>query len=304
MGCDQYFISPFKNELVQELDLVKYMWEESIKAIIIDDDKSVLAFYSKLFTESGIDVHTFSDISNIENELRDFKPDIILMDLNMPGYSGAEVVSVIRQQKIYEHIPIVFLSSERNTDKQLDAVSKGAEDFVAKDTDAQSVLHLVRYKAAHFKKMQSNVMINNLTGGFTYNYMCKEMAKYIDGYHHSQQGFVVSLLKIRNLDLLVSQYGYSACDQMVCRLYLLLEEELGQQCVIGHYDDTSLLVIHPESNEEVVRETLTKVCPKFKNILHYSDGMAFASEVMFGISPYQEGYRIATLMQVILNDLK
>ena len=64
--------------------------------------------------------------------LREFKPDLILMDIYMPEVNGIELTTIIRDHKEFVTIPIVFVSGEQNTDKQLDALSVGGDDFIAK----------------------------------------------------------------------------------------------------------------------------------------------------------------------------
>ncbi|MBA1331124.1 hypothetical protein QQ73_08175, partial [Candidatus Endoriftia persephone str. Guaymas] len=76
--------------------------------------------------------------------LQTFKPDLILMDLYMPGASGTELTTVIREQPEYVDTPIVFLSGEQDLDKQLMALSFGGEDFLAKPIGPKHLISTVR----------------------------------------------------------------------------------------------------------------------------------------------------------------
>ena len=64
--------------------------------------------------------------------LADTSPELILLDMNMPGASGQELARVIRQQDAYLSIPIVFLSAESDVGRQREAMSTGGDEFLQK----------------------------------------------------------------------------------------------------------------------------------------------------------------------------
>jgi PleD family two-component response regulator len=72
------------------------------------------------------------DPMHVMEPLINFRPDLILMDVYMPGCSGLELATAIRQQRDYVGIPIVFLSAETDVEKQLSAMSLGGDDFLTK----------------------------------------------------------------------------------------------------------------------------------------------------------------------------
>jgi len=64
--------------------------------------------------------------------IREFCQELILLDLNMPGCSGAELASVIRQEDSLSSVSIVFLSSESDPSLQIAAMHTGGDDFLRK----------------------------------------------------------------------------------------------------------------------------------------------------------------------------
>ena len=69
-----------------------------VKLLVVDDDVSLLMLLSQIFTESGYNVRSAEDGFSALAEIRNEIPNIILSDLNMPGMSGYEFLSVVRRR--------------------------------------------------------------------------------------------------------------------------------------------------------------------------------------------------------------
>lgn len=87
--------------------------------------------------------------------ITDFHPDLILMDMYMPECTGIELSGVIRQMDEFIKIPIVFLSTEEDRQKQLDAMSYGADDFLAKSISTEHLISSVTIRAERMKMIRS-----------------------------------------------------------------------------------------------------------------------------------------------------
>ena len=73
-----------------------------------------------------------------------FNPDLVLMDLNMPGANGIELTALIREQDEFMHTPIVFLSGESSDDLQFDAIESGGDDFLSKPIRPRHLISAVQ----------------------------------------------------------------------------------------------------------------------------------------------------------------
>ncbi len=141
MHGKSFLLLPFEiSELSNELDTLKRLWEEKCKVIIVDDDKELLSYQSTLLSNAGIDNKAISSYKEIEKVLHEFKPDLLLFDLNMEGCNGVELAAIIRQQKMYEYLPIIYLSTEENINIQVQALNVGADDFITKGTDPNIII--------------------------------------------------------------------------------------------------------------------------------------------------------------------
>lgn len=119
-GGTHYFTKPINaSQLIDTLDeLTAHKPKEPFRILIVDDDAPLAAFYTLILEKAGMVATTVTNPLQLMESLVNFKPELILMDVYMPSCNGMELAATIRQQNVYAGIPIVFLSTESNFDKQ------------------------------------------------------------------------------------------------------------------------------------------------------------------------------------------
>lgn len=298
MGCKDFMLLPFAvPDLISIVENLKSAWQDRYKAILLDDDPDVLKHNSKLLNDANIDNITLSSYSLLEKALHEFQPDIIILDLNMPDCSGIEIAAVIRQQKNYEHIPILYFSTENSKTVQLEAMSVGADDFITKSSDPDYLIQIIRLKAYRFRKFKSMSNIDNLTGTYTYHFMCAEIDKYIQLYRDASKSIVASVVSIANLDQVRKTYGYHAADQLLIGLSVLITNQLAPSHFVGRYIDDKLLIIFPDTPLIQAESEIKKIQDIFRGTLQYTDGKAYSSSFVAHFSTYQQNQSIEDFIQ-------
>jgi CheY-like chemotaxis protein len=118
---------------------VSTMSNVKVKLLIVDDDRSLRMSLSQLFTELGHSVRSAEDGSSALLEIREEVPDIILSDLNMPGMSGFELLSIVRRR--FPAIHVIAMSGRCCGDDVLSGIA--ADAFFQKGTNLSSLLQTV-----------------------------------------------------------------------------------------------------------------------------------------------------------------
>jgi EAL domain-containing protein (putative c-di-GMP-specific phosphodiesterase class I)/PleD family two-component response regulator len=112
--------------------ILRFGKTERYRVMIVEDDRSQAMFAEGILRNAEISTKVLLEADNLIGHIEAFKPDLILMDLNMPKASGIELTEMIRQSEQFQNIPIVFLSGESDEDRQLDAMEAGGDDFLSK----------------------------------------------------------------------------------------------------------------------------------------------------------------------------
>jgi len=133
-GATHYFTKPVDfDRLLRALgDLPGERPREPYRVLHVDGDAAQAARYRAYLEQAGMAVATATDPTLAMDVLRQFAPDLILLDVYMPHCSGLELASVIRQYEEFALIPILFLTTEWDMDKTLAALNLSTDDFLTK----------------------------------------------------------------------------------------------------------------------------------------------------------------------------
>lgn len=107
------------------------------KIIVADDDKDIVAVLTMMLEEAGYEVRSTAN-GHTAQMVRDFLPDLLLLDIWMAGVDGRDVCKYLKSQKLTKHIPIIMISA--NQDIKKIAREAKADDFIAKPFDMDKLL--------------------------------------------------------------------------------------------------------------------------------------------------------------------
>ena len=110
--------------------------------LVVDDDEPILGLMKNILREFAFQAVTASTGSEALAIARERCPDLLLLDKNMPGMSGEEVVVAFRQDSILKAIPILIVSGEPLLPEELIAI--GADGSVTKPFDLPQLIATIR----------------------------------------------------------------------------------------------------------------------------------------------------------------
>lgn len=117
--------------------------EEPKKILVVDDSQTVLGFTASVLGAVGYEVETADSIW-ISSRIAEFKPDLILLDVNMGGCSGTAIVAALRNRSFAHHTRIVLYSSEHAVDLAQIVEECGAHGFITKTKNPEVLKRQVK----------------------------------------------------------------------------------------------------------------------------------------------------------------
>jgi two-component system chemotaxis response regulator CheY len=104
-----------------------------MRALVIDDSRAVRMVIGRLMREIGFEVHEAADgREGLERLGRIERPDVILVDWNMPNLNGIDFVAAVRRDRAYDPTPIIMVTTETETSQVMRALETGANEYVMK----------------------------------------------------------------------------------------------------------------------------------------------------------------------------
>lgn len=111
------------------------------KLLIVEDDPFLSKMYSKKFQIAGYEVDVAQNGLEALIKVKEFKPDLVLMDILMPKMNGMEALDKLKSNEETKDIPVIMLTNLSTTDDAETAIKKGAAKYIIKSevTPAQVV---------------------------------------------------------------------------------------------------------------------------------------------------------------------
>ncbi|MFQ3368594.1 MAG: two-component system nitrogen regulation response regulator GlnG [Methylophilaceae bacterium] len=111
------------------------------KVWVLDDDKSIRWVFEKALSKANIPCQCFSNTNEAINQFNHETPSVILSDIRMPGESGIDFLTKVKEK--FPHIPIIIMTAYSDLDTAVSAFQKGAFEYIAKPFDIDKVLEVI-----------------------------------------------------------------------------------------------------------------------------------------------------------------
>jgi DNA-binding response OmpR family regulator len=127
------------------------------RIVVVDDEPGVGAAIRDLLATDGYDVEAPGDGRTALPELIRAVPDLVILDVNMPGMSGWELCAILRRQSSTRGVPILFLTGRQELKDRITAMQLGGSDYLAKPFGAEELRRKVRAVFQHEPQQESEV---------------------------------------------------------------------------------------------------------------------------------------------------
>lgn len=285
-GCAAYLVKPAApEELVEWLDgLTEAVDGDPLRVLIIDDDHSLAKSYAIILDLAGITPTILKDPGELLEVMADVRPDLILMDLYMGEWSGIELAAIIRQQRAYLGIPIVFLSVESDIQCQLSASIKGGDDFLNKPIRPGHLVSAVRARAQRARKMRAGMERDSLTGLLNHSRLKEGLRKEVARAQRQRTPLGVALIDIDHFKQVNDRYGHQVGDRVLMTLARLLKRRLRLPDTIGRYGGEEFAVVLPDTDRIKAAAVLNEIREGFARVSHAGAGGVFSVTLSAGVA--------------------
>ncbi|KAB2859925.1 MAG: response regulator transcription factor [Anaerolineae bacterium] len=134
--------------------------------LVVDDDPDVLGTLTRALTRDGFDVSSANSGPDALDQLKRRVPDLVILDVMMPGMTGFEVCKRIRADSAMNHIPVLFLTARGHTDDIVAGLDAGGDDYVVKPFELielqARVRALLRRSERDALKVSSRIQVGHL----------------------------------------------------------------------------------------------------------------------------------------------
>ena len=287
-GAKAYFVKPIEvSAIVERLDsLTAGNAHKPLHILIVDDTQSDAIFNATVLRSAGMITRVVTDPADFLQNLSDFRPELILLDMYMPDCTGEELASVVRQHDEYVSIPIVFLSGETDRGKQLQAMRIGGEDFLIKPIRPDHLIAVVEIHAERYRVLRSFMERDSLTGLLNHTKINTELEKELSRAKRRGAPLSFVMLDLDKFKLVNDTYGHPTGDRVIRALARILKQRLRRSDIIGRYGGEEFAVVLTDTDPDTAFQVMDSVRKAFAQVLHRAEQTEISVTFSAGIASY------------------
>lgn len=285
-GGEAYFVIPVNIDFVAEVmgKLTRRVAPQPFHILIIEDTPSVAALYATALEGAGMLTHSVTEPTKTLVALENFNPELILLDMYMPGVGGDELAKIIRQQPAYVSIPIVFLSAETDMDKQMAAIRIGGDDFLTKPISLPHLISAVTSRVERYRTLRGLMHRDSLTGLLNHTKTKDTLEYELARAQRMQQPLSFAMIDIDMFKQVNDRYGHPVGDRVIKSVARLLQQRLRKTDFVGRYGGEEFAVIMPNTSVEIAAKVIDALRLNFSQIPHHAGDQVFFTTFSGGVA--------------------
>jgi diguanylate cyclase (GGDEF)-like protein len=263
--------------------------QKSYRVLVVEDSPTAIYMIRNSLEAHGVTVDDLRDPSMVLQSIRQFQPDLILMDMYMPYCTGVEAAQVIRQHDEFLSIPIVYLSGETNVGLQVAALRLGGDQFLNKPYNPVLMNAIVKSKIDRYRALRHSMQNDSLTGLLNHISSKQALTSAMKNLPR-EQCLVIAMLDIDHFKNVNDTHGHQVGDQVIRSLAWLLRQRLRQGDIAGRYGGEEFVLGLSGKSVEGAIDALDRIREDFRRISFVgANGRNFTVSFSAGVASYAAG---------------
>ncbi len=126
---------------------------------ILEDDKNIQEIESYAIKGNGYDVRAFDDAEAFGRGLQEMKPDLVLLDIMLPGEDGLSVLRRLRSDKDTKELPVILVTAQDSEIDTVRGLDLGADDYITKPFGVMELMSRIKAIMRRIKPMSDDVVL-------------------------------------------------------------------------------------------------------------------------------------------------
>ena len=212
------------------------------RVMAVDDDSQVLMALRALLEPWGIQLVSLDDPRIFWVTLETTAPDLLILDVEMPHMKGIELCKVVRNDRRWGSLPILFLTMHTDAETMRQVFEAGADDYVSKPIVGPELLTRILNRLERSRLLQAIAEKDPLTGLTNRRKALQDITQLLRLADRHRQPFCLAILDIDRLKQLNDQYNHATGDEILSRLGKLLQHNFPGGDVVARWGGAEFVV--------------------------------------------------------------
>ena len=223
------------------------------KILVVDDNLNNIRLLTDILEDENFTVYTADNGAAVLAMVHKLKPDVILLDIMMPGLDGFEVCKLLKNDFDIKDIPVIMVTAKTEGIDIKKSLEMGAFDYIKKPIDEIEVIARVQ-SAIQFKQTQDKLkemaMKDGLTGLYNHALLIELFEKEIDKQQRNNGSISFAMIDIDNFKKINDTYGHISGDTVLKELSNILMSSVRGGDIVGRYGGEEFSIVFPGIDEQ------------------------------------------------------
>ncbi len=261
--------------------------------LVVDDSLDVQPLVAALLSDQPVDVHAATEPNYGLTLAASIRPDLILLDVDMPGMDGYEFCRRMKANPHICNVPIIFLTSKGNTDQKVRGLDMGAVDYIAKPFSPSELLARVRVALrtqSVINDLEDRALVDTLTGLGNAKMFNTRLNGEVSSRTRSMKPMSCAFIDVDGFNAVNRNYGEPFGDQLLQRVADVLREVYRPEDVTCRLRADDFAVLMPGTSVEETIEMAQDVKSKLSRATFTYRGSRIPLTCSIGISTANDAY--------------
>jgi diguanylate cyclase (GGDEF)-like protein len=280
---------PAPQAIDQALQLIERASAPETTLLAVDDDPAVLDAVSALLAPHGVRVVTLTDPLRFWGELDRVRPDMILLDVDMPDVTGVELCRVLRNDPRWATVPVLVLTARRDPESIERIFFAGADDHLAKPVIPGELVTRVRNRVERLALHRALAETDGLTGVQNRQASTQALERLLRLAARYEQPLALAMVDLDRFKQVNDVHGHAAGDAVLRRFGTLLAESFRGEDVVGRWGGEEFVVGMYGMSGENARERLGDLLAALRaERFESGDGTRFGVAFSAGVARFPQ----------------
>jgi diguanylate cyclase (GGDEF)-like protein len=271
--------------------------------LIVDDNPQNLQVLGNMLKEHGYKPAAAQNGITALSFVQKKQPDLILLDIMMPGMDGIKVCQQLKQQETTKKIPVIFITALSDTRDKLKAFQAGGVDYITKPFVQEEVLARINVHIAlktALEKLEKMSITDEMTGVFNRRFAYDILAKHIEMAKREQSSFILCYIDIDNLKKINDTYNHTEGDLLINTVVNSLKETIRASDYIFRMGGDEFLLLFPKAK---LKESYNLI-ERLRETLNHQTIHDLPIDFSFGFSEFEQRDTVSAEELIKRADLK
>ena len=271
------------------LDPGKLFPADSMTILIVDDVQANITILERTLASVGYNISVAFNGQKALELVPKLKPDLILLDIMMPGIDGYEVCRRLKQSDESKYIPVIFITAKGDTESIVEGFDVGAVDFIMKPFKVKEVcarVHTHLTLSAALNKLIQDSETDPLTGLFNRRTFLKRIEEEAMRFRRYQKPFSILFGDIDFFKKINDTYGHAAGDAVLINISNILKTEKREIDQVARWGGEEFLILLPETDVAGAVQHGNKIREMISAKPFIYEGQEINITMSFGVSIY------------------